>query len=129
MNGTCNILGILGSLSRESCNHGALRAPVEFVPLGAWIEVFVLDGIPGFNQDDERHPPAKVVEPSGESAPPVVTPEYDYSIRGALKNAIDWASRPCGDNAWDGRPAANMGTSIGSIGTAHVVCVWQLDVR
>jgi chromate reductase len=48
-----------------------------------------------------------------------VTPEYNYSIPGVLKNAIDWASRPCGDNAFDGKPVAVMGASIGTIGTAR----------
>ena len=48
-----------------------------------------------------------------------VTPEYNYSIPGVLKNAIDWASRPYGDNAWSGKPAAIMGASIGGIGTAR----------
>lgn len=48
-----------------------------------------------------------------------VTPEYNYSVPGVLKNAIDWASRPYGDNAWDGKPAAIMGASPGAIGTAR----------
>jgi chromate reductase len=48
-----------------------------------------------------------------------VTPEYNYSVPGVLKNAIDWASRPYGDSAWDGKPAAIMGASIGTIGTAR----------
>ena len=48
-----------------------------------------------------------------------VTPEYNYSIPGVLKNAIDWASRPYGDNAWSGKPAAIMGASLGTIGTAR----------
>jgi len=48
-----------------------------------------------------------------------VTPEYNYSVPGVLKNAIDWASRPYGDSAWDGKPAAIMGASIGAIGTAR----------
>jgi chromate reductase, NAD(P)H dehydrogenase (quinone) len=49
----------------------------------------------------------------------IVTPEYNYSIPGVLKNAIDWASRPYGDSAWNGKPAAIMGASIGTIGTAR----------
>ena len=48
-----------------------------------------------------------------------VTPEYNYSIPGVLKNAIDWASRPYGDSAWEGKPVAMMGASIGMIGTAR----------
>lgn len=49
----------------------------------------------------------------------IATPEYNYSIPGVLKNAIDWASRPYGDNAWDGKPVAIMGASIGVTGTAR----------
>jgi chromate reductase len=48
-----------------------------------------------------------------------VTPEYNYSVPGVLKNAIDWASRPYGDNAWDGKPAAIMGASVAAIGSAR----------
>ena len=48
-----------------------------------------------------------------------VTPEYNYSVPGVLKNAIDWASRPYGDNEWNGKPAAIMGASIGNIATAR----------
>ena len=48
-----------------------------------------------------------------------MTPEYNYSVPGVLKNGIDWASRPYGDNAWDGKPAAIMGASLGAIGTAR----------
>ena len=123
MNRTCNILGIAGSLRRESYNRSAMRAATELVPPGARIDVFELDGIPGFNQDDEQHPPVKVVEFKrrirAADALLFVTPEYNYSIPGVLKNAIDWASRPSGDNAWSGKPAAIMGASIGAIGTAR----------
>jgi chromate reductase len=128
MSETCNILGILGSLRRESYNRGAMRAATQLVPAGARIDVFELDGIPGFNQDDEQHPPAKVVELKrrirAADALLFVTPEYNYSIPGVLKNAIDWASRPYGDNAWYGKPAAIMGASIGGIGTAR--CQYHL---
>jgi chromate reductase len=117
------ILGIAGSLRRESYNRAALRAATELVPEGATIDTFDLDGIPGFNQDDEQNPPAKVVELKRRireaDAILLVTPEYNYSVPGVLKNAIDWASRPYGDSAWDGKPAAIMGASIGAIGTAR----------
>ena len=123
MSETCNILGIAGSLRRESYNRSAMRAATELVPPGAVIDVFELDGIPGFNQDEEQHPPARVVELKrrirAADALLFVTPEYNYSIPGVLKNAIDWASRPYGDNAWYGKPAAVMGASIGGIGTAR----------
>ena len=117
------ILGIAGSLRRESYNRAALRAATQLVPEGATIDIFELDGIPGFNEDEEQNPPAKVVELKrmirGADAILIVTPEYNYSVPGVLKNAIDWASRPYGDSAWNGKPAAIMGASIGAIGTAR----------
>ena len=117
------ILGIAGSLRRESYNRAALRAAIELAPDGATVESFELDGIPAFNQDDERNPPPAVVEMKRRvreaDAVLIVTPEYNYSIPGVLKNAIDWGSRPYGDNAWSGKPAAIMGASIGALGTAR----------
>lgn len=117
------ILGIAGSLRRESYNRAALRAATQLVPDGATLEVFELDGIPGFNQDEEKNPSAKVVELKRRireaDAILIVTPEYNYSVPGVLKNAIDWASRPYGDSAWSGKPAAIMGASVGTIGTAR----------
>jgi chromate reductase len=117
------ILGIAGSLRRESFNKSALRAATQLVPEGASIEIYEIDGFPGFNQDDEQNPPAKVVEFKNKireaDAILFVTPEYNYSVPGVLKNAIDWASRPYGDSAWSGKPAAVMGASIGSIATAR----------
>ena len=117
------ILGIAGSLRRDSYNRAALRAATQLCPDGASIETFEIDGIPGFNQDEEQNPPAKVAEFKRRireaDAILFVTPEYNYSIPGVLKNAIDWASRPYGDSAWNGKPAAIMGASIGAIGTAR----------
>jgi chromate reductase, NAD(P)H dehydrogenase (quinone) len=117
------ILGIAGSLRRDSFNRAALRAATQLVPEGATIKTFELDGIPGFNQDEEQNPPAKVTELKRRireaDAILIVTPEYNYSVPGVLKNAIDWASRPYGDSAWNGKPAAIMGASIGSIATAR----------
>ena len=123
MNKSIRILGIAGSLRKTSHNRGVLRAAAELVPEGATIEIFELDGIPGFNQDEEQNPPEKVAELKRKireaDAILFVTPEYNYSVPGVLKNAIDWASRPYGDNAWDGKPAAIMGASIGGIATAR----------
>ncbi len=117
------ILGIAGSLRRESYNRATLQAATQLVPEGATIQTFELDGIPGFNQDEEQTPPAKVVELKRRiresDAILFVTPEYNYSVPGVLKNTIDWASRPYGDSAWNGKPAAIMGASVGSIGTAR----------
>src|SRR6185503_12110092 len=123
MSETIRILGIAGSLRRESYNRAALHAATQLVPQGATIDTFELDGLPGFNQDDEQNPPAEVVELKKRireaDAILIVTPEYNYSVPGVLKNAIDWASRPYGDSAWNGKPVAIMGASIGTIGTAR----------
>ncbi len=123
MNGSVRILGIPGSLRKASFNRAALRAARELVPPHATIEIFDLDGIPPFSEDDERTPPARVVDFKAKireaDAILFATPEYNYSIPGVLKNAIDWASRPYGDNAWDGKPVAIMGASVGATGTAR----------
>ena len=117
------ILGIAGSVRKASFNKSALRAAQKLVPDGASIEIFDIDGLPGFNQDEEKNPPAKVTELKAKiraaDAILFVTPEYNYSIPGVLKNAIDWASRPYGDSAWNGKPVAVMGASVGVIGTAR----------
>ncbi|HEY9404945.1 MAG TPA: NADPH-dependent FMN reductase [Pyrinomonadaceae bacterium] len=117
------ILGIAGSLRRQSYNRGALRAAAELAPQGTTIDIFELDGIPPFSEDDEQNPPEKVVEFKRRireaDAVLFATPEYNYSIPGVLKNAIDWASRPHGDSAWSGKPAAVMGATVGTIGTAR----------
>jgi len=97
MNTPIHILGIAGSLRHASYNRGALRAATQLVPEGATIDIFELDGIPAFNQNEEQNPPAKVVELKQRireaDAILIVTPEYNYSIPDVLKNAIDWASR------------------------------------
>jgi NAD(P)H-dependent FMN reductase len=116
------ILGIAGSLRKNSYNRAALRAAQNLAPAGATIEIFDLQGIPPFNEDDEQHPPVHVADLKTKiraaDAILLVTPEYNYSIPGVLKNAIDWASRPYGDSAWDGKPVAVMGASPGTLGTA-----------
>lgn len=123
MNTRMTILGIAGSLRSGSINRAALRAAQNLLPEGVRLEVFELDGIPPFNQDEESRPPAKVAEFKARiraaDAILFVTPEYNYSIPGVLKNAIDWASRPYGDSAWEGKPAAIMGASPGATGTAR----------
>ena len=117
------ILGIAGSLRQQSFNRALLRAAQQLTPADATIETFELDDIPGFNQDEESNPPAKVAELKQRvrSADAIlfVTPEYNYSVPGVLKNAIDWASRPYGDSAWNGKPVAIMGATVGTIGTAR----------
>ncbi len=123
MNKPIRILGIAGSLRRKSFNRAALRAAQQLVSEDAVLDIFELDGIPVFSEDDEPQPPAKVVEFKKRireaDAILFVTPEYNYSIPGVLKNAIDWASRPYGDSAWTDKPAAIMGASVGTLGTAR----------
>src|ERR671915_2515625 len=110
------ILGIAGSLRKASYNKGALRAAQQLCPQEAKIECFELDGIPPFNQDEERNAPQKVVDLKqrirAADAILLVTPEYNYGMPGVLKNAIDWASRPYGDNAWNGKPCAIMSAAM-----------------
>ena len=113
------ILGIAGSLRKASYNRAALRVAQQVAPQDVKIEIFELDGIPPFNQDDDQRPPDKVVQFKARiraaDAILIVTPEYNYSIPGVLKNAIDWAARPYGDSAWDGKPVAIMGASVGML--------------
>ena len=117
------ILGIAGSIREGSYNRAALRAAQALAPEGATIETFDIKGLPGFSQDDETNPPPQVVELKQRireaDAILFVTPEYNYSVPGVLKNAIDWASRPYGDSAWTKKPVAVMGASVGTSGTAR----------
>jgi chromate reductase len=123
------ILGIPGSLRKGSYNRAALRAAQELAPESAKIEIFEIDGIPVFNQDDEGNVPAKVTlfksKIRAADAILFATPEYNYGIPGALKNAIDWASRPYGDSAWEGKPVAVMGAAGGPMGTVRA----QIQLR
>jgi len=118
-----NILGFAGSLRKGSYNKALLRAALELLPKGARLEIFDLEGIPPFNQDLENQPSEKVREFKAKiraaDAILIATPEYNYSIPGVLKNAIDCASRPYGDNAFERKPVAIMGASPGMMGTAR----------
>jgi chromate reductase len=100
-----------------------LRAAVQLAPKNVIIETFDLEGLPPFNQDMETQPAQKVKEFKAKikeaDAILIATPEYNYSIPGVLKNAIDWASRPYPDNAFEGKPVAMMGASTGMLGTAR----------
>src|SRR5262245_35958342 len=116
MTESIKILGIAGSLRKASYTKGALRAAQQLCPHGATLELFDLDGIPPFNQDEERNAPQKVAQLKQKiraaDAILLATPEYNYGIPGVLKNAIDWASRPYRDNAWDGKPVALMSAAL-----------------
>jgi chromate reductase len=123
MSDEVRILGIAGSLRKSSFNRAALRAAVELAPKGASLETFDLEGLPVFNEDLEREPHSRVQEFKSRiraaDAILIATPEYNYSIPGVLKNAIDCASRPYDDSAWTGKPVAIMGASVGGMGTAR----------
>jgi chromate reductase len=124
-----HVLGFSGSLRKNSYNGAALRAAQELLPEGMTLEMFDLGPIPLFNADVEA---AGAPEPvlhfreriRAADALLVVTPEYNYSIPGVLKNAIDWASRPRNAMALDGKPAAIMGAG-GRFGTVRA----QLHLR
>jgi chromate reductase, NAD(P)H dehydrogenase (quinone) len=123
MANTFYILGFAGSLRKGSYNRSLLQAAGELLPANVELELFDLEGIPPYNQDLELQPPSKVTEFKAKiracDALLIATPEYNYSIPGVLKNAIDWASRPYGDNAFEDKAIAFMGASIGMIGTAR----------
>lgn len=121
------ILGISGSLRRDSHNSRLLRAAADQLPSGAELEVWEgLRDVPPFNEDDEGFPPAAVqaframVEQA--DAVLIVTPEYNAGMPGQLKNAIDWLSRPYPENALKGRPVAVIGASTGLFGA-----IWAQD--
>lgn len=117
------IFGFAGSLRKRSLNRAILAAASELLPEGAKLEIFDLEGIPPFNQDLEKQPPDRVREFKAKiraaDALLIASPEYNYSVPGVLKNAIDWASRPYGDSAFEGKPVALMGASVGNLGTAR----------
>jgi len=117
------ILGFAGSLRKGSYNRSLLNAALELIPENAKLEVFDLEGIPPFNQDFENQSPQIVKEfkrkIKAADAILISTPEYNYSVHGVLKNAIDWASRPYGDNAFEDKPVAVMSASGGMLGGAR----------
>jgi chromate reductase len=117
------VLGIAGSLRKGSYNKATLRAAVEMAPHGMIIEPFDIAPIPVYNEDVKQQGFPRPVEELRErirvaDALLIVTPEYNYSIPGVLKNAIDWASRPP-EQPFDGKPIAIMGASPSMLGTAR----------
>jgi chromate reductase len=125
------ILGIVGSLRRGSYNHALLREAAERLPAGAeLVEFDRLGEIPPYDADVEAEGTPEPVEALRRAmreadAVLVATPEYNHSIPGALKNALDWASRPAGQSALTGKPAAVVGASTGMFGA-----VWaQAETR
>jgi chromate reductase len=124
------ILGISGSLRRDSHNTRLLRGIGKLLPDGVELEFFdQLARIPPYNEDDEHHvsPAVAALKAaiSGADAVLVATPEYNASIPGVLKNALDWVSRPIASTPLMGKPAAVVGASTGLFGA-----VWaQAETR
>ena len=110
-------------MRKGSYNKMLLRVAAELTPAGAHLEIFDIARVPLFNQDIEGSMPADVKEFKRKiraaDAILIATPEHNYSMPGVLKNAIDWASRPYGDNSFDGKPAAIMSASVGLLGGAR----------
>lgn len=117
------ILGFAGSLRKGSYNRALLCAAIDLATDNAKIDSFDLAGIPIYNQDLDNNMPAIIKDFKSKiraaDAILIATPEYNYSVPGVLKNAIDWASRPYGDNAFEGKPVAVMSASIGMLGGAR----------
>ncbi len=116
------VLGIAGSLRKASYNAGLLRLALDTLPEGMTLEVFDLSNIPLFNQDLVAEPPEPVAvfksRIAAADALLIATPEYNHSIPGVLKNALDWASRPLKETPLDDKPVALMGAG-GINGTAY----------
>lgn len=132
-----NILGLSGSLRRHSFNTALLRQAVGLMPADAALDVRTLHGIPLFNADEEAEhgiPPA-VAELKEAIATAdgliLATPEYNNSMPGVFKNAIDWLSRPSSDikRVFGGKPVAIMGASAGGFGTVLSQVAWLPVMR
>lgn len=113
---------VVGSLRRDSFNRKLASAMAKLAPPEFSLKQLKIDDLPLYNQDDDANPSASVkrikADISAAQGLLFVTPEYNRSIPGVLKNAIDHASRPYGKNAWAGKPAGVLGISVGAIGTA-----------
>ncbi len=122
---TLKIAGFAGSLRKDSFNKAILNTAKELIPAGTEFNALEIDKIPLYNQDAEASIPEAVKEfkrgIKEADAVLICTPEYNRSVPGVLKNAIDWASRPYGDNSFEDKPVATIGASGGAvIGTAIV---------
>jgi chromate reductase len=116
------IVVVVGGLRRDSFNRELADAVVKLAPSEFSFNQLQIGDLPLYNQDDDGNPaePVKRLKNQISAAQGLlfVTPEYNRSIPGVLKNAIDHASRPYGQNAWAGKPAGVLGASIGATGTA-----------
>jgi chromate reductase len=117
-----NIAVIVGSLRKDSFNRKLANAIVKLAPSEFTFKQVQIGDLPLYNQDDDTNQADSVKRLKNEIKATqgllFVTPEYNRSMPGVLKNAIDHASRPYGQSAWAGKPAGVLGTSIGVIGTA-----------
>ncbi|CAL61668.1 Conserved hypothetical protein, putative NAD(P)H dehydrogenase (quinone) [Herminiimonas arsenicoxydans] len=113
---------IVGSLRKDSFNHQMANAIVKLAPSDFSFKQLQISDLPLYNQDDDANPSSSVKRLKAEILASqgllFLTPEYNRSIPGVLKNAIDQASRPYGQSAWAGKPAGVLGVSIGAVGTA-----------
>lgn len=113
---------VVGSLRRDSFNRKLAQALLRLAPPDFEFQRVEIGDLPLYNQDDDGHPaePVKRLKREiGEAQGLLfVTPEYNRSVPGVLKNALDHGSRPYGQNAWAGKPAGIIGVSVGAIGTA-----------
>ncbi|HVS00135.1 MAG TPA: NAD(P)H-dependent oxidoreductase [Thermoanaerobaculia bacterium] len=113
---------VIGSLRRDSFNRHLAKAVVALAPPEFSFKEIRIDDLPLYNQDDDASPAEQVKRLKGEITASqgvlFVTPEYNRSIPGVLKNAIDHASRPYGQSVWAGKPAGVMGASVGAPGTS-----------
>jgi chromate reductase len=120
--GQYQIAVVVGSLRRDSFNKKLAHALVKLGPPEFSFKQLNISDLPLYNQDDDANQADAVkrikAEISGSQGLLFVTAEYNRSIPGVLKNAIDHASRPYGQNAWSGKPAGVLGVSVGAIGTA-----------
>ena len=119
---TYPIAVIVGSLRRDSFNRQLADAIAKLAPPEFSFTQANIGDLPLYNQDSDANPPPSVVRFKGEIAAAkgllFVTPEYNRSLPGVLKNAIDQGSRPYGQSVWAGKPAGVLGVSVGAIGTA-----------
>jgi chromate reductase len=117
-----HIVGFAGSLRKGSYNRAGLKAAQSLLPAGAVLEIASLDDLPLFNEDFEFNPPIAVQTFKNQvrqaDAVIIATPEYNYSMSGVLKNAIDWLSRPLAECPLTGKPTAIMGFG-GRFGTVR----------
>ena len=119
---TYRIAVVVGSLRKDSFNRKLATALARLAPQDFEFQQVRIDDLPLYNQDDDGNQAEAVRRLKGEIAAAqgvlFVTPEYNRSIPGVLKNALDHGSRPYGQSCWAGKPAGVVGTSIGAIGTA-----------